>query len=637
MSISVQCCGIAILLILIFFQGRQRRSGLTTEKFFRWVMGTSLICPALDVGSILAINYVLVPGRIPSPAAKLVVDLICKAYLVTLPAMGLITLLYICADTYYAQPERLKARVIGYDILALVAAIVIMSLPIEYHKNASGTVTNTDGPSVYATYLFISVYLTLIIGHLFIDRARMNARRRSAVCVWLTLWLGSFAIQLWNNSMLLAGFACASGVLIIYLSLENPEGNLDRQTGLFRREVLKGYLLQLYGREQDFSVLVLLFDRAQENTEEARMGLMRYLERQKGWMVFRESDERTYLLFDDPQQAQDAMAQVNTFLIKRNRTNTGLPLKTHWLYMPSAREAEGPDDLLSLLKEIAHKHIHSSKLITVDAQMIMDIRRDREVERLLATAIDEDRIEVFYQPIYSITQKRITGAEALVRIRDEDGHLVSPGLFIPIAEGNGMILRLGKMIFEHVCRFIKAHPLDELGLNTIDVNLSVIQCSYADLAADYMEIMRRYDINPAHINLEITESASIHEKNILLLNMDQLIDFGVSFALDDFGTGQSNLNYIMDMPVQVAKFDRQLTQAYFVSDKARHVMNAAVRMIHDMGLTIVSEGVETAEECETIAGLGIEYIQGFYFSRPLPEKEFLEYLETFQTPAMPTV
>ena len=633
MSIRIQCCGIVVLLILIFFQGRQRRTGLTTEKLFRWVMGTSFACLALDVGSILAINYAFVPGRRPVSELKMLVDLICKAYLVSLPAIGLVTLLYICADTYYAHPERLRRRIVGYGVLSAAAAVTILSLPIRYHKNDAGMVTNTDGPSVYATYVFIIIFFALIIWHLILDRARLNARRRTAVLVWQALWLGAFAIQLWNNSMLLAGFACSTGILVIYLSLENPEGNLDRQTGLFRREVLKSYLQQLYGQGQDFTVLVLLFDRGQENTEDARMALMRYLERQKGWRVFRESDERTYLIFDAPQPAQDAMERVNTYLSRRNRANNGLPLKTHWLYMPSAREAEGQEDLLSLLKEVAQKHIHQSTLVTVDTRLVMDIRRDWEVEKLLAAAIEADRIEVFYQPIYSISQKRITGAEALVRIRDEEGLLVSPGLFIPIAEGNGMILRLGQMIFEHVCRFIKTHPMEELGLSTIDVNLSVVQCAYADLAADYMDIMHRYGVDPAHINLEITESASIHDKSTLLLNMDQLIDFGVSFALDDFGTGQSNLTYIMDMPVAVAKFDRQITKAYFVSDKARHVMNAAVRMIQDMGLSIVSEGVETAEECQAIADLGIEYIQGFYFSKPLPEKEFLEYLKTFQAPA----
>lgn len=633
MSIRIQCCGIVVLLILIFFQGKQKRTRLTTERFFRWVIAVSLICLALDVGSVLAVNHFLAPGRAVSPTARMLVDLICKVYLVTLPAMGLVTLLYICADTFYAQPDRLRLRGVIYGTLFLISAAAILALPVEYHKNAAGVITNTAGPSVYATYFFIIVFFFFIFRHLLRDRARMNHRRLRAILVWLTLWLGSFFLQLMDNSILVAGFACAVGVLIIYLSLENPEGNLDRQSGLFRREVLKSYLQQLYGQERDFALLALLFDRTQDGDEEPRIALMRYLERQHKWMAFRVSDDRVYFTFDTAQQAQAAMEQVNEYLAKHRRTAAGLPMKTHWLLMPSAQEAEGSEDLMALLKEIAHKHVHDAKLVTVDTQLIMDIRRDWEIEQLLADAIEEDRIEVFYQPIYSLSQQRITAAEALVRIRDQEGRLVSPGMFIPIAESNGMILRLGRMIFEHVCRFIKAHPLDQLGLNTIDVNLSVIQCAYADLAEDYMAIMRHYGVDPAHINLEITESASIHEKNTLLLNMEQLIDFGVSFALDDFGTGQSNLAYIMNMPVAVAKFDRQITQAYFVNDKAKHVMNAAVRMIHDMGISIVSEGVETAEELKAIADLGIEYIQGFYFSKPLPEQEFLDYLKTFQAPA----
>ncbi len=631
MSIQIQCCGIAVLLILLFFQGRQRRSNLLTERVFRWIMLVSLVCLLLDVGSILAINSAMAMGH---ALPWWPVNLVCKAYLLTMPAMGAVTLLYICADIHYAHPEHLRRDGLRNSLLGLVAAVVILALPIQYHHNARGVVDYTCGPSVYATYVFIVLYLSAIIFLLFREQSRMNHRRRGAVLVWMSLWLGSFAVQIAFGSLLLAGFACATGVLIIYLSLENPEGNLDRQTGLFRRDVLKSYLSQLYGQGRDFSALVLLFARGQENAEESRLDLMLFLESHKRWMVFREDGERIYLLFDTPEEAQDAMDQIDGYLARRGQAEYALPLKIHWLFMPSAQVIDPQhDDLLSLIRDIAIKHFPEVDRLTVDAQLIDGIRRDREVERLLANAIAEDRIEVFYQPIYSISQRRVTGAEALVRIRDDEGRIISPGLFIPIAENNGMILRLGRLIFEHVCRFIKDHPLEELGLANIDVNLSVIQCGYADLAMDYIDIMRRYGIDPKQINLEITESAAIHEKRLLLMNMDRLMDVGVSFALDDFGTGQSNLSYIMDMPVDVAKFDREITQAYFVNDRARQVMNAAVRMIHSMGLSIVSEGVETAEEFQAIRDLGIEYIQGFFFSKPLPEEEFLAYLRTFQPPA----
>ena len=152
------------------------------------------------------------------------------------------------------------------------------------------------------------------------------------------------------------------------------------------------------------------------------------------------------------------------------------------------------------------------------------------------------------------------------------------------------------------------------------------QCEDLSLAETYIHIMEKYRLDPSCINLEITESASIKIRDNLLKNMRALMNYGVKFSLDDFGNGESNLNYIVDMPVSIVKFDRDMTQTYFSSQKAKFVMEAAMHMIHDMKLEIVSEGVETKEQMEAIKALGIEYIQGYYFSRPLPGKEFLEFV-----------
>ena len=109
-------------------------------------------------------------------------------------------------------------------------------------------------------------------------------------------------------------------------------------------------------------------------------------------------------------------------------------------------------------------------------------------------------------------------------------------------------------------------------------------------------------------------------------NLYSLKDYGVSFSLDDFGTGQSNLNYIVAMPVDVVKFDRGMTRSYFESAKAKYVMDAAMTMIKGMNLEIVSEGIESKEQLETMEQLGIQYIQGYYFSKPLPEGKFVEFI-----------
>lgn len=262
----------------------------------------------------------------------------------------------------------------------------------------------------------------------------------------------------------------------------------------------------------------------------------------------------------------------------------------------------------------------------IDKEFVVQMQQEKAMELMLEQAMKEDRIEVFYQPIYSTKHHRFVSAEALVRMRDTEGRLVPPAAFIPVAERNGKILQLGEIVFDKVCRFFTRQHLEQCGMHYIEVNLSVVQCSYEKLAEDYISIMTKYRIRPEYINLEITESGSMSAKKTLLGNMHTLQEFGVRFSLDDFGTGQSNLNYIVDMPIDIVKFDREMSQAFFRDEKARYVMNAAMQMIQGMQLKIVSEGIEDEEQYRKMESLGIDYIQGYYFSKPLPETEFVEFL-----------
>jgi EAL domain-containing protein (putative c-di-GMP-specific phosphodiesterase class I) len=171
------------------------------------------------------------------------------------------------------------------------------------------------------------------------------------------------------------------------------------------------------------------------------------------------------------------------------------------------------------------------------------------------------------------------------------------------------------------------NDIGQYGVEYIEVNLSVVQCENKALAKMYIDIMERYNVQPSFINLEITESASIVMRNSLIDNMKILIDYGVSFSLDDFGNGESNLNYIVDMPVEIVKFDKDMTQAYFNNDKAKYVLQAATDMIQGLELKVVAEGVETAEQLRTLERLGIDYIQGYYFSKPVEAKLYIEFLK----------
>ena len=166
-----------------------------------------------------------------------------------------------------------------------------------------------------------------------------------------------------------------------------------------------------------------------------------------------------------------------------------------------------------------------------------------------------------------------------------------------------------------------------LFIHYIEINLSVIQCEKKDLAERLTTIIERYGVDPKLINLEITETASISARTILLENMKKLIEAGFSFSLDDFGKGESNLMYMVEMPVSIVKLDYDMSKAFFKSSKAKHVVRAVVNMAHGMDLKLVAEGIETEDEKNDMYREGIDYIQGFYYSKPLPMKEFMEFIQ----------
>ena len=177
-----------------------------------------------------------------------------------------------------------------------------------------------------------------------------------------------------------------------------------------------------------------------------------------------------------------------------------------------------------------------------------------------------------------------------------------------------------------VCSFLKNSDALKLGLRIVEVNLSVIQCERRDLAERLIAIADKYEVSPEYINLEITETASISARATLLANMKKLMDYGFKFSLDDFGKGESNLMYVVEMPVSIVKLDYDLTKAFFGSSKAKLVLRAVVSMAHGMELKLVAEGIETKEELISMCKEGIDYIQGFYYSKPLPMWEYLEFI-----------
>ncbi len=255
--------------------------------------------------------------------------------------------------------------------------------------------------------------------------------------------------------------------------------------------------------------------------------------------------------------------------------------------------------------------------------------RRLQLERLINDAIEHDLLFINYQPQYD-RQHNICSAEALVRMRDKNGNIVSPGEFIPVAEENGLIINIGDCIIEKVFAFIKKHQFDieQSGIENIAINVSPTQYSARGFTDKIVACARQFEIDPGFIILEITEEVVAGSIDAVLDVMMQLKKHGFKFSIDDFGTGYSSLRYLRNFPLAELKIDKSFIDDLLTDDKAIAIVKTIIDIAHNLKLDVVAEGVENEDQLNILKQFGCELYQGFHFSRPLIENDFLSALKS---------
>ncbi len=217
-------------------------------------------------------------------------------------------------------------------------------------------------------------------------------------------------------------------------------------------------------------------------------------------------------------------------------------------------------------------------------------------------------------------------AEALIRLHDEELGFISPEDFIPLAEKNGMIFRIGEFVFRSVCKAISEKRLEQYGLEYIEVNLSVAQCMQENLHKTLLAIMDEYHVPYSFINLEITETAVTVSKETLRNNIEYLRKKGVTFSMDDYGTGYSNITNVITYPFHIVKMDKSIVWYAMENDRALSTLKHSINMIKSLNMDIVAEGVETKEQSQALQEMGCDYLQGYYYSKPIPLDAFITFI-----------
>lgn len=256
----------------------------------------------------------------------------------------------------------------------------------------------------------------------------------------------------------------------------------------------------------------------------------------------------------------------------------------------------------------------------------LQVQQRLKIEKLLRDAIKEDLLEVHYQPITCLKGKKITGIEALLRLRDKDtGEMISPVEFIPIAEESGLIIQIGEWCFAQSCKQLAKLQQQFDQTLYLSVNVSTRQFQSQSFISSIETATKEAGIKPESILLEITESLLLLDNENNLKIFSALQENGYKIAIDDFGTGYSALSYLMKFPLNVLKIDRSFINHLTDDEGNDDLVNAIVQMAHSMHLRVIAEGVETAEQLQKLRSISEDLcIQGFYYSRPLPPEKLTE-------------
>ena len=273
------------------------------------------------------------------------------------------------------------------------------------------------------------------------------------------------------------------------------------------------------------------------------------------------------------------------------------------------------------------KSMGKNRIQYFDTPILNDFLKNVELDSKLKEAVFDRNFILYYQPQYYAGNQKLRGMEALIRWKDGDGEMISPAKFIPIAEKNGTIIPIGNWVLEQSIRTFSEWR-NRYGVPfVLSVNISALQYQKEDFVDLLLNIIRKYDVSPEEIELEITESILIDDFQAVTEKMQLLKEYGIRISLDDFGTGFSSLSYLKKLPINTLKIDKSFTDTLLTDSATRIITESIVSMVKSLGFESIAEGVEEEQQYKYLRAIGCDIIQGYLFGKPLSQEEIEQLLQ----------
>lgn len=503
----------------------------------------------------------------------------------------------------------------------------------------SGDGVYRTGPGYPLFYAMALFYIAFVLYFLVVNKHLFDIQIRKSVLLFLPFSLVPAFLHIADQTMRLQILGMAFSELIIIMTFLDTSPLLDGESGLLNREGFISQSALFTNRHSSFTALLVYID----TIDFIRQGL--------GTEEFSKfQTELCYAMFGFPGENRFA-ARIGTgsyIQVKSGRNNTAaLTEKLHALFASpwKTRGAElrlsarfciirYPEDtgdtntIIGCMYRLSRRWQHFPAQTVLSFSDLMETNHGRylDIQQALRRGFLNNGFELYFQPIVSANSGKTVSAEALIRLRDSALGWISPAEFIPAAEESGSIHRIGDWVIETACLFLARLDSEQIPLQDLEINLSSLQCIQSKLAPKLRTITEQYGIAPARLCLEITETASGYSRSRLRKNMEELAAAGYPVAIDDFGTGFANLSNLLTISFSRIKFDKSLIDTLTDASTRNLGLEYLVHLFKTIGTTMIAEGVETEEEVSRVRAMGIDLIQGYYYSRPLAPADFIAYM-----------
>lgn len=481
----------------------------------------------------------------------------------------------------------------------------------------------------FATYLLLKYTKTI------------SSEKASALWVYYFLMMVGVPIRIVTKSSSIFEFSVSLALLLCVYTFQNPSEFVDRLTGTSTRNALNFTISTNLLQKREFTLFGIHIDRfnailGEKSSEVAAAMVSQVTEYLKGLspdkVVFYPNMEDFILIFQGV-TPDEVVIERTAEQIRKRFKDTWTILDEEIKLYESPYAIGFPDEVSSLERYNEVRGVLDKAIVKQGKDMLRMadlnlkiVEHDKKIDSIVKHALDDGLLEVYYQPIYSPSTGRFTSCEALLRLKDPQLGFISPAILMPIAERNGTILSIDRFVIESVCEMLQETDVRRHGLDYVELNLSVVDCIQTNLYDNVMNMLSKYQVKPSEINFEITETYEQGITSVMDENITKLTEAGIAFSMDDFGTGYSNLVRIATTPVDLFKLDKSIIQSAFESETSYMVMINLIKIIKALKKEIVAEGVETGEQARQLIKLGCDHIQGFFYARPMPRDQFLQFL-----------